>query len=413
MPTSDPPDDPRSIVRETLSNVSVPGVESDLVSAGIVSEIDVHGRDLTVVVDLSSFPEASSENVMTAVLEVTEDVDGIENVRVEQTDPGPDLRSSVEDFDRVIAVASAKGGVGKSTVATYLATTMAAERDVALFDADVHGPNVHRLLGIEGPVYSTDDGNPIPVKNDGLEVMGVGLLESNVPLAWRGAMVHDAVSDLFGETVWHNDDTLVIDLPPGTGDVVLTTLQEVPVDGLVVVTTPFDTSIADTNRTIDLFLDEGVPVLGAIVNMAEFVCEHCGEPNELFKDDIDDLATEILATLPFDQSLQDQPVPGETPVRFEKLSDTIDAELDALTSYRPPEDAVDIRGLPPEMRRQRVREAFEATEAGQRFQLVSDRDPTPVREYLATLAEIDPEAFDPFDVKRKSPDAWELTTVRP
>jgi len=413
MPATDPPDDPRTVVRETLSDVSLPSVDSDLVSAGIVAEIDVHGSDLTVVVDLSSAPNASSENVMTAVIKVTEDIPGIENVQVEQTTPGPDPGANLEDFEHVIAVASAKGGVGKSTVATRLATTLAADREVALFDADVHGPNVHRLLEVEGPVYSTDDGEPIPISHQGMEVMGVGLLESDVPLAWRGAMAHDAVSDLFGETAWRSDDTLVIDLPPGTGDVVLTTLQEVPVDALVVVTTPFETSITDTNRTIDLFLDEGVPVLGAVVNMAEFVCEHCGEPNELFTDDVADLSTEVLATLPFDRDFQERPVPGETTPRFEELTGAIEAELDALATYEPPEDAVDIRGLDPEPRRDRVREAFEDLESGEQFRVVSDRDPTPVRQYLATLAEVEPAAIDPFDVRRKSPDAWELTTVYP
>ena len=284
---------------------------------------------------------------------------------------------------------------------------------MAIFDADIHGPNVHRLLDVEGPVYSTEEGRPVPIRHDGLELMSVGLLESEVPLAWRGAMAHDALSQLFAETAWHSDDTLVIDLPPGTGDVVLTTLQEVPVDGLVVVTTPFHTSVTDTNRTIDLFEDEGIPVLGAVVNMAEFTCECCGEPNHLFEDAVGGLSTETLASLPFDRDLQERPSPGTAPDPIEDLADRVLDELDALGSYTPPTDAVDIRGLPPDLRRQRVSETFTELEGGERFRLVSDRDPTPVREYLASIADVDPEAFDQFDVERKSPVAWELTTRHP
>ncbi|QCC52680.1 DUF2249 domain-containing protein [Halapricum salinum] len=243
--------------------------------------------------------------------------------------------------------------------------------------------------------------------------MSVGLLESDVPLAWRGAMAHDAVSQLFGETAWRSDDTLVVDLPPGTGDVVLTTLQEVPVDGLVVVTTPFHTSVTDTNRTIDLFDDEGVPVLGAVVNMAEFTCECCGEPNDLFEDGVADLSTAVLASLPFDRELQGRPAPGSVPADIEDLADQITAEIDSLGSYQPPQDAVDIRGLPPDLRRQRVEEAFSSLDSGDPFVLVSDRDPTPVTEFLARLADVDPGSFDGFEVERKTPEAWALTTEHP
>jgi ATP-binding protein involved in chromosome partitioning len=411
--TSDTHDGGGTAIREALAALSVPGIDSDPVSAGIVHEIDRHGSDVTVVVDLSPCPQADSEAVMTEVLEAAETLDDVENARVEQASSSPDLGANVEDFDRVVAVASAKGGVGKSTVATHLAASLAADGDVAIFDADIHGPNVHRLLDVEGPVYSTEEGRPVPIRHDGLELMSVGLLESEVPLAWRGAMAHDALSQLFAETAWHSDDTLVIDLPPGTGDVVLTTLQEVPVDGLVVVTTPFHTSVTDTNRTIDLFEDEGIPVLGAVVNMAEFTCECCGEPNHLFEDAVGGLSTETLASLPFDRDLQERPSPGTAPDPIEDLADRVLDELDALGSYTPPTDAVDIRGLPPDLRRQRVSETFTELEGGERFRLVSDRDPTPVREYLASIADVDPEAFDQFDVERKSPVAWELTTRHP
>jgi ATP-binding protein involved in chromosome partitioning len=131
------------------------------------------------------------------------------------------------DVERVIAVASAKGGVGKTTVATHLACALASDdRDVGVFDADIHGPNVPGLLDVEGPIYSDDAGNALPVATGPLDVMSVDLMSEGAPLAWRGAMAHEALSDLFENTAWGDLDTLVVDLPPGTGDVILTTLQE-------------------------------------------------------------------------------------------------------------------------------------------------------------------------------------------
>lgn len=405
--------DPATVVSEVLSRTTVPSSESDVLGTDAISAIDVHDGTVTVVIDDEEPSETDWPVLRQTVQDTVADLDFVESVDVKRATAGPDITGSVDAFDRVIAVASAKGGVGKSTVATHLAATLARTEDVAIFDADVHGPNVPRLFDIEGPVYSTDEGQPIPIENDGLEVMSVGLLESEVPLAWRGAMVHDAISQLFAETAWRSSDTLVIDLPPGTGDVVLTTLQEVPVDGLVVVTTPFHTSVTDTNRTVELFRDEGVPVVGAVVNMAEFTCECCGEPNTLFADAVADLETPVLAELPFDDTLQGQPVPGQGPEAIEVVAERIESELDALGSYTPPRDALDIRGLPPATRRQRVRQVFTDLDAGEEFELVSDRDPTPVREFLASMTDTDSETIEDFDVERKTPDTWLLTTKRP
>jgi ATP-binding protein involved in chromosome partitioning len=410
-----PRDDPdrATAIRRALSRETLPGIESDLLTADVVTGIDVHGDDVTVVVDPDAAPETDSEDLMTTVMARIRELSAVEDVDVEKIQSKPDITGTVEDFDRVIAVASAKGGVGKSTVAAHLAAALAADGEVALFDADVHGPNIPRLLEIEGPVYSTDEGRPLPIEHGSIEVMSVGLLESDVPLAWRGAMAHDAVSDLFAETAWHSGDTLVIDLPPGTGDVVLTTLQEVPVDGLVVVTTPFHTSVVDTNRTIDLFRDEGIPILGAVVNMAGFTCDHCGEENELFDDGRADLATPVLSELPFDRELQERVLPGEPAEEMKGLATEVIEEVEKLGSFTPPADALDIRGLAPKARRERVREAFTGLDSGESFKLVSDRDPSPVREYLATLTDVEPGEIGPFEVESSTPETWLLTTEHP
>jgi ATP-binding protein involved in chromosome partitioning len=411
---------------------------------------------------------------MEAMLRAVRDVPGVGSAHVEPVGrTASEGTTGADAFDRVIAVASAKGGVGKSTVATHLACALAGDRDdaVGLFDADVHGPNVPDLLDVGGPVHSDEDGSPLPVRTGGaagsvvadsdsgsvstsasgadppgeLEVMSVGLLESGAPLGWRGAMAHDAVSELFDDTAWRGGDTLVVDLPPGTGDVVLTTLQEVELDGVVVVTTPFHASVSDTRRSVELFRDNGVPVLGTVVNMARYVCDCCGEPNDLFRvdgtegtdgtdgtgqnreggsdgGDVGDgparasggvgIDAPVLAELPFTAALQRTPTPGSVPEPIGDLAGAVTDRL-AVAGEVSVDPTADIRGLEPEARKRRVRAAFEGLDPDDRFVLVSDRDPTPVRRFLARLADADPGAFDPFEVRRATPDDWVLETVRP
>jgi len=244
--------------------------------------------------------------------------------------------------------------------------------------------------------------------------MSVGLMESGAPLAWRGTMAHDALDDLFANTAWRNDGVLVVDLPPGTGDVVLTTLREVPVDGVVVVTTPFHASVSDTARTVELFRDNGVPVLGAVVNMAEYVCDCCDEPNELFSDDaVGDLDAPVLAELPFTHDLQGTPEQGRVPAPMAELATAVEEAIETADGVDIPAGAVDIRALPPAERKERVRDCFVDLDSGEPFVPVSDRDPTPVGSFLGRLAVAPREAFDPFDVRRATPEDWVLETVRP
>jgi ATP-binding protein involved in chromosome partitioning len=401
-------------VEAALRTVRDPAADLSVFEAGFVEGVDVTDGEVRIEADLTAVDDATGQGVIEAMLRAVDDVEGVEGVHVERAAPSSDGRGSVEAFDHVVAVASAKGGVGKSTVATHLACALAGgDSGVALFDADIHGPNVPELLAVNGPVQSSEEGDPLPIRRGGLDVMSVGLMESGAPLAWRGAMAHDAVSDLFENTAWRNDDVLVIDLPPGTGDVVLTTLQEAPVDGVVVVTTPFHASVADTERTVELFRDNGVPVLGAVVNMAEYVCDCCGEANDLFADATADLDAPVLAELPFSRDLQDRPEPGAVPDAVASLSDRVVDALDGAGEVSVPDGAVDIRGVAAAERKERVRERFSALESGEAFVLVSDRDPTPVGEFLSRLAGTPREDFDAFEVRRATPEDWVLETVKP
>ncbi|MFB6164709.1 MAG: P-loop NTPase [Haloarculaceae archaeon] len=405
----------RDRVEAALRAVRDPDADMTVFDAGLVDDIAVDDARATVTLDVAALDEHAAREVLSTVLQAVDDVPGVEHAAVDRAEPDhADRTTDAGAFDRVIAVASAKGGVGKSTVATHLACALAADgEDVALFDADVHGPNVPGLLDVSGPVYADDEGAPVPVTVGGLEVMSVGLLTEGGPLGWRGAMVHDAVSDLLGDTAWANTGTLVVDLPPGTSDVVLTTMDELALDGAVVVTTPFSSAVADTERSVELFHENDVPVLGAVVNMAGFVCEECGHDHDLFDGDdpVEQLGVPELASIPFTDELQGTPAPATVPDAMADLASAVDERYEAIWTVDVPDGAVDLRGVSADDRHDAVAEGFESTASGDPFVIVSDRNPAPVREFLVDLAGSDD--FERFEVVQQNPDTWLLRTARP
>lgn len=404
-------------VEAALRKVRDPKADISVFEAGLIEEIHVVEGQVTIDADLSDFPPQESEAVTTTMIRAVSEVDGVTRAHVEhvQSQPDTDGRDvGIGTADRIIAVASTKGGVGKSTIAVSLACAFAADGiDVGLFDADIHGPNVPDLLSVSGPVYSDDDGNPIPVNTNGIEVMSVGLLSSSAPLAWRGAMAHDALSELFEETSWDNPETIVIDLPPGTGDVALTTLQEVPVDGVVFVTTPFHAAVSDTHRSIQLFEENEVPVLGVVSNMGSYICDSCGEVHDLFDgpDPVSALEIPLLGEIPFSQEMQQPPTPANVSEAMQSVATSVRNRLEEIWTVDVPENAVDLRGVPPQDRHDLVRDGFNDLESGDTFYLVSDRDPTQVREFLLDIA--DGSSLDTFEVKRHNPETWLLRTIHP
>ncbi|MEF8871462.1 MAG: P-loop NTPase [Haloarculaceae archaeon] len=406
-------------VEAALRQVKDPEAEVTVFEAGLIEDIHVNDGRVTIDADLSDFPPQEAESVTATMIRAVSGVPGVERAHVEHVQPVPDTDDravGIGAADRVIAVASAKGGVGKSTVATSLACGLAATgENVGIFDADIHGPNVPELLSVSGPVHSDDDGNPIPVDTDGMDVMSVGLLSSSAPLAWRGAMAHDALVELFEETAWDDPETIVLDLPPGTGDVALTTLQETQVDGVVFVTTPFHAAVSDTHRSIQLFEENDVPVLGVVSNMGEFVCDDCGSTHDLFDgtDPIAALNVPILAEIPFEPEMQETPSPTNVSDHATQLSRAVDERYEETWSVEIPDGAVDIRGLSSEDRYDRVEAGWADTASGDSFYLVSDRDPTPVRNYITEISDVDASQLEGFEVKQPNPETWLLRTVRP
>jgi ATP-binding protein involved in chromosome partitioning len=214
----------------------------------------------------------------------------------------------------LVAVASGKGGVGKSTVAANFALALAAEgARVGLLDADIYGPSQPRMLGLEGRRPETRDGKMLePLVAHGIEAMSIGfLVDERQPMAWRGPMVTSALNQLLTQTRWGDLDYLIIDMPPGTGDIQLTLAQRVPVSGAVIVTTPQPIALADARKGIEMFQKVQVPVLGVVENMGLHVCAHCGHEEHIFGEHGgaglgEEYGVPLLGSLPLDRRIREE-----------------------------------------------------------------------------------------------------------
>lgn len=191
----------------------------------------------------------------------------------------------INGVKKIIGVASGKGGVGKSTTAVNLALALANKgKNVALVDADIYGPSVPTMLGYEGaPLTSQDGENFTPFKEYGIQSVSIGsLIDRNTPLIWRGAKAGGAIEQLITQTAWDNVDIMVIDMPPGTGDILITLSQRIDFAGIVIVSTPQDIALIDAIKGVNMFKKTGTPILGIIENMSYFICPHCGKQSDIF-----------------------------------------------------------------------------------------------------------------------------------
>jgi ATP-binding protein involved in chromosome partitioning len=221
-------------------------------------------------------------------------------------------KPEVQGIRSIIAVASGKGGVGKSTTAANLALGFAAEGlATGVLDADVYGPSMPRMLGISGRPSSVDGKRIAPMENYGLKVMSMGfLVEEDTPMIWRGPMVMSALEQMLHDVIWGELDVLVVDMPPGTGDAQLTMAQQVPLSGAVIVSTPQDIALLDARKGLNMFRKVDVPVLGIVENMSYFACPNCGHESHIFshggaRREADKLGMEFLGELPLDIEIRE------------------------------------------------------------------------------------------------------------
>jgi ATP-binding protein involved in chromosome partitioning len=275
-------------VNSALAGVVDPNTDKDLVSGRAVRDARVEGGRVQVRIELG-YPAASQLAAIRALVETALRAAGARDVQVEVSSRivahtvqrGLKVMPNVRN---IIAVASGKGGVGKSTVAANLALALAAEgARVGMLDADIYGPSQPTMLGISGQPTSVDGKTFDPLVGHGIQASSIGfLVDPDQPMVWRGPMVTSALQQLLTLTNWKDLDYLVIDMPPGTGDIQLTLAQQVPVTGALIVTTPQDIALLDASKGLRMFEKVGVPILGLIENMAMHVCPECGHEEHIF-----------------------------------------------------------------------------------------------------------------------------------
>ncbi len=288
------------VVLDCLKEVLVPGTKVRAASIDLFGEIKVEGQDVFVTVVRTGEKEETIEGVRADAAERLSKLPGVRNVTVEVDDrsgnggaSGPHGHSTdpfagrapLPGVKKIIAVASAKGGVGKSSVAVNLALALKEQgHRVGLMDADVYGPSVPTMLGIEDAApQATPDRKIYPIESQGLQTMSMGMLmPKDQAVIWRGPLVMSAVKQFLQDVLWQDLDYLIIDMPPGTGDAQLTLVQTVPLAGVVMVTTPQEVALADVRRGIAMFVKVEVPVLGIVENMSYFVCPDNGKQYDIF-----------------------------------------------------------------------------------------------------------------------------------
>src|SRR5688572_22576830 len=310
-------------VQSALSKVVDANTGKDLTK--VARNIKLSGNDVALEVELGYPGKSQHEPIRRQVVEALKGA-GAGNVSVKVTSKvvshavqrGVKL---VPGIKNIIAVASGKGGVGKSTTAVNLALALAAEgATVGVLDADIYGPSQPMMLGIAGRPESKDGKHLEPMEGHGLQAISIGfLIDIDTPMVWRGPMVTQALEQLLKDTRWRDVDYLIVDLPPGTGDIQLTLAQKVPVTGAIIVTTPQDIALLDARKGFKMFEKVGIPILGIVENMSTHVCSNCGHEEHIFgAGGADKMAkeygVELLGSLPLDIAIREQADSGKPTV---------------------------------------------------------------------------------------------------
>ncbi|MBO6511289.1 MAG: Mrp/NBP35 family ATP-binding protein [Roseibium sp.] len=297
----------RETVLGVLNAIQDPSTGESIASSGMMRSLQVNGGSIRIVLEIDPDRIADMEALQAEAEQKLSELDGSEDVQIiltaHSSQPAPQKKPSepqpikqkpappgtsgpqkVPGIDRVIAVASGKGGVGKSTVAANLACALAAQgRKVGLLDADVYGPSQPKMLGISGRPTSPDGQMILPLRNHGVTLISIGLMTSgDQAVVWRGPMLMGALQQMMSQVQWGALDVLIVDLPPGTGDVQMTLSQKFVVDGAIIVSTPQDVALLDARKGIDMFQQMNIPILGMIENMSTHICSKCGHEEHVF-----------------------------------------------------------------------------------------------------------------------------------
>jgi ATP-binding protein involved in chromosome partitioning len=313
-------------VEDVLRQLIDPNTKKDYVSTKSARNIKVEGNNVTVDILLGYPAKSQVEPIRKEIAAKLRSLPDVANVLVNVSikivshavQRGVKLVPGVKN---IIAVASGKGGVGKSTTAVNLALALAAEgASVGMLDADIYGPSQPMMLGIRGRPESKDGKSLEPMEGHGLQAMSIGfLIDIETPMVWRGPMVTQALEQLLNETKWRDIDYLVVDLPPGTGDIQLTLAQRVPVTGAIIVTTPQDIALIDARKGFKMFDKVGIPILGVVENMSLHICSNCGHEERIFGEGgaarmAKDYGAEVLGALPLDIGIREQADSGKPTV---------------------------------------------------------------------------------------------------
>jgi len=303
---------------EALKTVVDPNTGRDFVSGRQLKNLKVDGEDVVFDVELGYPGRTQIPALRKALIAAARGVPGVDNVSVNissrivahAVQRGVQLLPAVKN---VVAVASGKGGVGKSTTTANLALALAAEgARVGILDADIYGPSQPMMMGISGRPESSDGKSMEPLENYGVQVISIGfLVDPDQAMIWRGPMATQALEQLLRQTNWRDLDYLLIDMPPGTGDIALTLSQRVPLTGAIVVTTPQDIALLDVKRGVEMFNKVGVPILGVVENMAVYCCPNCGHTEHIFGADggkrvAEKYGVDVLGSLPLTMSIREQ-----------------------------------------------------------------------------------------------------------
>jgi ATP-binding protein involved in chromosome partitioning len=279
----------RADVEKLLSTFIDPNNGADLVSAKTVKAIAIDGANVSVKLELGYPAKSYIDELKAGVERHLRALEGIGSVTVDVSvkiiaHAVQQALKPLPNVKNIIAIASGKGGVGKSTTAVNLALALAAEgSQVGILDADIYGPSIPTMLGLSGYPASEDGKTMMPKVSYGVQTNSIGyLVDADQPMIWRGPMVTNALQQLLKDTNWNNLDYLIIDLPPGTGDIQLTLAQQIPVSGAIIVTTPQDIALIDAQRGLGMFEKVNVPVLGIVENMSLHICSNCGHEEAIF-----------------------------------------------------------------------------------------------------------------------------------